>query len=125
MKIGAYIAVAIVAFPYKFCCMINILLDEDRETGAAFPSFWEYWERKSRVWQYLERGKGREMQVTLPHNGYKVPQKVAVESMYGLSAPKKWPYVELRGVACVANESVTRKLERGQKKLEGVGEGRC
>ena len=59
MKIGAYIEVAIVAFPYKFCRMINILLDEDRETGAAFRrSFWEYWERKSRVWQYLEGWEG-------------------------------------------------------------------
>ena len=35
--------------------------------------------------------------------------------------PKK---VAVRGVACVANESVTLKLERGQKKLKGVGEGR-
>lgn len=74
MKIGAYIEVAIVAFPYTFCCMINILLDE-KDGKLALPSACS---GKSRVWQYLEGGEGREMQLNLPHNGYKVPQKVAV-----------------------------------------------
>ena len=81
MKIGAYIEVAIVAFPYKFCRMINILLDEEEGNWRCLPLVLRsgnIGKKKSRVWQYLEGGKGREMQVNLPHNGYKVPQKVAV-----------------------------------------------
>ena len=37
MKIGAYIEVAIVAFPYKFCRMINILLDEEEGNWRCLP----------------------------------------------------------------------------------------
>ena len=37
MKIGAYIEVAIVAFPYKFCRMINILFDEEEGNWRCLP----------------------------------------------------------------------------------------
>ena len=62
------------------------------------------------------------MQLTLPHNGYKVPQKVAVvqrfkeESMYGLSTPKKWPYVEKPAQQTSYYTKVggrVKKIERG------------
>ena len=67
------------------------------------------------------------MQLTLPHNSYKMPQKVAVvqrfkeESMYGLSAPKKWPYVEQ--LACVANEFLRESWREGKKNRRGLGKG--
>lgn len=78
MKIGAYIEVAIVAFPYKFCRMINILLDEGEGTWRCLPLVLRSGNIGKENHVFLEGGKGREMQVNLPHNGYKVPQKVAV-----------------------------------------------